>query len=120
MLTNLLLLRAGYQFVQYVSHERIIERRKDEYYLALKKSQHTFGTEHETINPWLNFFLSVVQEQATSALVYLQEEAFEDTLSHGSVRSGIIWYRPGKPALLILQKKQALRYQRCVKHWVSW
>jgi Fic family protein len=81
VLTNLLLLRAGYQFVQYVSHEQIIERRKDEYYLALKKSQNTFNTDHDTIAPWLNFFLSVVKEQATSALVYLQEEKFEDTLS---------------------------------------
>lgn len=81
VLTNLLLLRAGYQFVQYVSHEQIIERRKDEYYLALKKSQNTFGTDHDTINPWLNFFLAVVKEQATKALVFLQEEKFEDTLS---------------------------------------
>lgn len=81
VLTNLLLLRAGYQFVQYVSHEQIIERRKDEYYLALKQSQNSFGTDHDTINPWLNFFLSVIKEQATSALVYLQEETFEDTLS---------------------------------------
>ena len=81
VLTNLLLLQSGYQFVQYISHEQIIERRKDEYYLALRKSQETFKTEHDTIAPWLNFFLSVVREQATSALVYLKEEEIEDTLS---------------------------------------
>ncbi|HBD24466.1 MAG: Filamentation induced by cAMP protein Fic [Microgenomates group bacterium GW2011_GWC1_46_16] len=81
VLTNLLLLRSGYQFVQYVSHEQIVERRKDEYYLALRKSQETFKTEHDTVVPWLNFFLSVVKEQATKALSYLQEEKVEDTLS---------------------------------------
>jgi len=81
VLTNLLLLRSGYQFVQYVSHEQIIEHRKDEYYLALRKSQEAFNTDRETIAPWLNFFLSVVQEQATKALVYLEEEKVEDTLS---------------------------------------
>lgn len=81
VLTNLLLLRSGYQFVQYVSHEQIIERRKDEYYLALRKSQETFKTERDTIGPWLNFFLSVVHEQAIKALTYLQEEKIEDTLS---------------------------------------
>src|SRR3989344_2403184 len=81
VLTNLLLLRSNYQFVQYVSHEQIIERRKDEYYLALRKSQETFKTNHDTIVPWLNFFLSVVQEQATKALSYLEEEKVEDTLS---------------------------------------
>lgn len=81
VLTNLLLLRSGYQFVQYVSHEQIVERRKDEYYIALRKSQETFQTDHDTISPWLNFFLSVVKEQATKALSYLEEEKVEDTLS---------------------------------------
>jgi Fic family protein len=81
VLTNLLLLRSSYQFIQYVSHEQIIERRKDEYYIALRKSQETFKTDHDTISPWLNFFLSVVREQATKALIYMQEEKIEDTLS---------------------------------------
>lgn len=81
VLTNLLLLRNGYQFVQYVSHEQIVERRKDEYYLALRKSQETFGTDKDTIAPWLNFFLSVIKEQAAKALTFLQEEKVEDTLS---------------------------------------
>lgn len=81
VLTNLLLLHSGYTFVQYVSHEQIVERRKDEYYIALRKSQETFKTDHDTISPWLNFFLSVLQEQAKKALSYLQEEKIEDTLS---------------------------------------
>jgi len=81
VLTNLLLLHSGYTFIQYVSHEQIIEHRKDEYYIALRKSQETFKTDHDTISPWLNFFLSVVREQATKALSYLQEEKIEDTLS---------------------------------------
>lgn len=81
VLTNLLLLRTGYVFTHYVSHEQIIERRKDEYYLALRKSQETFGTEHDTIEPWLNFFFSVLKEQARAALTYLEEEHVEDTLS---------------------------------------
>lgn len=91
VLTNLLLLRSGYQFVQYVSHEQIIEKRKDEYYIALRKSQETFlpagalakegKTDTDTISPWLNFFLSAIKEQATKALTYLEEEKIEDTLS---------------------------------------
>ena len=81
VLTNLLLLRQGYQFIQYVSHEQLVEKRKDEYYIALRKSQETFKTDHDTIFPWLNFFLSVIKEQATIALAYLEEEKVEDTLS---------------------------------------
>lgn len=81
VLTNLLLLRSGYTFAQYVSHEQIVERRKDEYYIALIKSQETFKTDHDTIAPWLNFFLGVVKEQATKALSFLEEEHTEDMLS---------------------------------------
>lgn len=81
VLTNLLLLRSGYTFVQYVSHEQIIERRKDEYYIALRKSQETFRTGCDAITPWLNFFLSIVKEQASKALSYLEEEKVEDILS---------------------------------------
>ena len=81
VLTTVLLLRSGYKFAEYISHEQIIERRKDEYYLALRKSQETFNTEKETIAPWLNFFLSVIKEQATKALTFVGEENVEDTFS---------------------------------------
>ena len=87
ILTNLLLLRAGYPFVEYVSHEQIIEQRKDQYYLALRSSQKTFRTqgkpeeEQETIAPWLNFFLSVVKEQAIKSLALVEASSHDDTLS---------------------------------------
>jgi Fic family protein len=81
ILTNLLMLQSGYQFVQYVSHEQIVERRKDEYYLALRKSQDEWGTNNDNISSWLNFFTSVLQEQAQKSLVLVDEETVEDTLS---------------------------------------
>jgi len=86
-LANLLLLRAGYPFMEYVSHEQRIEQRKDEYYFALRASQATFRTENnpqgseETIAPWLTFFLSIVKEQAVRALELMEKETNEDTLS---------------------------------------
>ncbi len=81
ILTNLLLLRSGYSFAQYVSHEQIIEQRKDQYYLALRSSQATFKTKDQTIAPWLNYFLSVVKEQATKAIALVEKETHEDTMS---------------------------------------
>jgi Fic family protein len=74
VLTNMLLLRSGYTFVQYVSHEQLVEKRKDEYYLALREAQKTFKTENSSIVPWLNFFLSVVKEQAVRALALVEQE----------------------------------------------
>ena len=87
ILTNLLLLQNGYPFMEYISHERIVEQRKDEYYFALRASQATFRTQtkpegpDETIAPWVNFFFSVVKEQATKSLVLVEEEGHEDTMS---------------------------------------
>ena len=87
VLTNLLLLRFGYSFAQYISHEQIIEQRKDQYYLALRTSQATFRSQtkpedrEETISPWLNFFLSVVKEQAEKSITLVERENHEDIMS---------------------------------------
>jgi Fic family protein len=62
-LTILLLLKAGYTYVPYVSLDEIIEERKIDYYLALRKTQSKHKTEKEDIAPWLNFLLDVLIEQ---------------------------------------------------------
>lgn len=81
VLTNMLLLRAGYLYMPYVSHEQIIEQRKEEYYLALRQSQATFKTDYPSIEPWLLFFLSIVEEQGARAILLLETEHLEDILS---------------------------------------
>lgn len=81
ILTNILLLRAGYMYMPYVSHEQIIEKRKEEYYIALRQSQATFKSEEQSIEPWLLFFLSVVEEQGIRAITLLEAEYLEDVLS---------------------------------------
>jgi len=57
LLTTLLLLQQGYDFVQYISFEHVIESRKDEYYKALMEGQKNRYTEDEKIDVWLTFFL---------------------------------------------------------------
>lgn len=81
ILTNMLLLRAGYLYMPYVSHEQIIERRKDEYYIALRQSQATFKTKEQSIESWLLFFFSVIEEQSLRAIALLEGEHLEDMLS---------------------------------------
>lgn len=81
VITNLLLLRTGYLFMEYISHEQIIEARKDQYYLALRSSQATFSAHNESITPWLNFFLSTIKEQATKLSVLIEKETHEDSMS---------------------------------------
>ena len=56
LLTNLLLLKHGYLFVQIISYEHIIEANKIDYYMALNKTQATWKTKSEDITAWLIFF----------------------------------------------------------------
>jgi Fic family protein len=57
LLTTLLLIQQGYEFVQYISFEHVIESRKNEYYKALMQGQKDRNTEAEKIDEWLTFFL---------------------------------------------------------------
>ena len=81
IMTNLLLLQGGYGFVPYVSHEKLIEDKKPEYYIALRKTQKTLRTKKPDVIPWFSFFLSVVLAQAHSAVALLSEENVEKLLS---------------------------------------
>jgi Fic family protein len=81
LLTNLLMLHAGYAYVRYVSHEHLVEASKTDYYVALRRAQRTFGTDQETIQPWLTYFLTVSGTQARQAADLLSAEAVEQLLS---------------------------------------
>ncbi len=62
-LTTLLLLRTNYAYVPYSSLESIIEQNKDGYYLALRRTQGTLGSESPEWEPWLTFFLRSLMSQ---------------------------------------------------------
>ena len=81
ILTNLLLLKAGYLYMPYISHEKLIEDNKPEYYLALRTSQKTFKTNHGSITAWLSFFLKIILKQSEIAVDLLSAQHIEKTLS---------------------------------------
>jgi len=81
VLTNLLLLQAGYAYIPYISHEKLIEDNKPDYYMALRKSQKTFGTNYENLELWLSFFLEIILQQSKLAVGLITGERVETTLS---------------------------------------
>ena len=81
LITNLMLLKQGYGFAQVVSHERLIEANKIDYYLALNKTQSTWKKESENIAPWLLFFLRIVKAQSEQALKIIDGDNIEYLLS---------------------------------------
>jgi Fic family protein len=56
LLTTLCLLRAGYQWIEYVSFEHEIEQNKANYYRALRSCQ--AQRPNEDITEWIDFFMS--------------------------------------------------------------
>jgi Fic family protein len=88
VLTNFLLLKSGYQYMPYISHEKIIEDNKPDYYMALRRSQKSFKKEKEDIIPWLDFFLTIFLKQSKMAIDLLSEDNIEDSLS---VKQLAIW-----------------------------
>ncbi len=63
ILTNLLLLRAGYDYVQYSSLERILEANKDRYYSSLRASQNALKATEGDTSVWTEFFLDMLRKQ---------------------------------------------------------
>ena len=78
ILTTLLLLKSGYVYVPYSSLESVIERNKESYYLALRRTQETLKRESSDFGPWLLFFVRSLQKQK----VHLEQKvAQEQTLT---------------------------------------
>jgi Fic family protein len=81
--------------------ESIIERNKEEYYLALRRTQASLREGAAEWGPWLLFFLRAVSRQAKSLEAKIEKERFlmaavpelslrilEHVKAHGRVRVG--------------------------------
>lgn len=73
ILTTLLLLKAGYAYVPYSSLESVIERNKEGYYLALRRTQGTLEQDAPDWLPWLSFFLRALKAQKDHLMVKMAE-----------------------------------------------
>lgn len=81
IITNLLLLQQKYAYIPYISHEKLIEDNKPDYYLALRKSQKTLRTKQPDISSWLHFFLDILLKQSQMAMQLLTVSNIETVLS---------------------------------------
>lgn len=79
LISNLLLLKNGYKWVQYVSFEHEIESRKNEYYQVLRSCQ--AQRPNEDITVWVHFFLSCLSNIQTQLITKLQKSGLEAQLS---------------------------------------
>jgi len=97
VLTTLLLLKNGYLYVPYSSMESVIERNKDNYYLALRRAQSTFKSKKIKLESWILFFLralktqkdilaeKIVREKIITKLPKLSKQIIELIKKHGEL-----------------------------------
>jgi len=78
LLTNLLLLKNNYLFIQYVSFENLIEQKKKLYYEALMDAQKDRYSEIERVDKWMLFFL-----QSIESLIQRLEQKYDVYKSKG-------------------------------------
>ena len=86
VLATLLLLKAGYSYVPYSSLESIIERNKDSYYLALRRTQGTLDKEAPDWLPWLAFFLRSLKAQKDHLAAKMADHRGWESLPADSVK----------------------------------
>ncbi|MBP9708132.1 MAG: Fic family protein [Oligoflexales bacterium] len=76
LLTIYLMMKNGYSWMPFVSHEKFIEDNKERYYVSLRETQKSFRGSKINYEPWLEFFVRVLQKQVR----YLEEKVFQEQI----------------------------------------
>ncbi|MBF0298641.1 MAG: Fic family protein [Oligoflexia bacterium] len=69
-----LMLKFGYLWIQFTSHEKIIEDNKENYYISLRETQNTFQSKKINYDRWLYFFVKIVLKQTQIIQSMLQKQ----------------------------------------------
>jgi Fic family protein len=79
LISTLLLLKNGYNWIQYVSFEHEIESRKNEYYQVLRNCQSQ--RPNEDVTAWIHFFLRCLSNIQSQLMEKLNKSGIETQLS---------------------------------------
>ena len=63
LITVWLMLRFDYIWMQFASHEKIIEDNKERYYLSLRETQSSFSNVKVKYDGWIEFFCTILSKQ---------------------------------------------------------
>lgn len=116
ILTNLLLLRAGYDYVQYSSHERIVEANKERYYLTLRNAQKALKDQSEPDFTWSEFFLEMMKTQKDELFEKINREKMASTMPKLSQDILILAREHGQVTVSFLVKVLSANRNTVKKH----
>lgn len=115
VLTTLLLLKKGYDYVPYSSLERVVEENKAAYYAALNRSQSAMRADPSDFGAWLLFLLRALQAQKQNLAAKLELERSFAELSDAQQRILYVLDQQGRVTTPLLAAKlgiplRTLRY----------
>ena len=129
LISNLLLLKHGYKWIQYVSFEHEIENRKIEYYRVLRGCQ--AQRPNEDVTEWITFFLSALGNIQEQLMKKLETNGIDTRLSpreksiltfienHAGCKSGEIAKKLGIPSptvkRILPRLKELNLIEKCLK-----
>jgi Fic family protein len=116
VLTNLLLLRSGYTYVQYSSHESIVEANKDKYYLTLRMAQKELGSGEMSPEIWTAFFLEMLKNQKDLLLKKIEREKIAHALPDVSIRILNLAKEHGRVTVSFVTKVLQINRNTAKKH----
>jgi len=116
LLTNLLLLRSGYAYAQYSSHESIVEANKDKYYLALRRAQNELGSGEKSPEIWTAFFLEMLKNQKDHLLKKIEREKIAHSLPDVSIRILNLAKEQGRVTVSFVTKVLQINRNTAKKH----
>ncbi len=93
ILTNLMLLQAGYTYMPYASLEKIIEDHKTEYYIALRTAQKDGKSPNAAMARWIHFFIDVMVRQIEVLKGFLESAPTDSLLSSNQQRALALFER---------------------------
>lgn len=85
LLTIWILLRLGYEWVQFASHEKVIEDNKEGYYLALRETQNSFNKTLVKYDPWIDFFCDMIFQQTKIIEGLLKKESPVSSMNQNEI-----------------------------------
>jgi Fic family protein len=120
ILTNLLLLKTGYQFVVYSSHESMVEANKEAYYQSLRATQaNALDMDAELPASWSEFFLEMLVRQKNALMVKIKREKDAKRLPELSERILELASAHGRVTVSFLTKSLGANRNTLKKHLQS-
>lgn len=115
-LALLLLLKSGYDYLQFVSLEAAVEDNKEEYYRCLRHAQESLARPHPDYGNWLLFFLRTIQRMQRRLLEQAGTDDAYDELPLLSVQILQLAERQGRITLKQVVESTGANINTLKKH----